>query len=218
MPQQPTTKGERTRARIVAQVAPLFNKRGFAGANMADLIATTGLRAGGVYRHFDGKEALAIAAFDHAAAKHWAFYNDAVAGAGDAVARLAAFAAAMASIVETPLIPGGCPILNAAIEMDDAHPALPALRTRVRRAMDGLIGLVRRILTDGIKDGQIAPSIDPSAEARLVIATLEGGIMLAKLYGDPSIAREAAARVAERARTLGANPHSRRAVRRRASR
>ena len=76
----PRSKGERTRERIVAQVAPLFNQRGFAGASMADLIAVTGLQAGGVYRHFAGKEALAIAAFDHASARHWAFYNEAVAG------------------------------------------------------------------------------------------------------------------------------------------
>lgn len=202
MPQNTPTKGERTRARIVADVAPLFNERGFAGASMADLIGATGLRAGGVYRHFEGKEALAIAAFDHAAATHWTFYQKAVAGATGAAERVAALATAMASIVETPLIAGGCPLLNAAIEMDDAQPAMPAMRARVRRAMELLVGLPRRILTEGIVAGEIASSIDAAAEARLVIATMEGAIMLAKLYDDPAIAREAAGRVADRARAL----------------
>lgn len=208
----PRSKGERTRERIVAQVAPLFNQRGFAGASMADLIAVTGLQAGGVYRHFDGKEALAIAAFDHAAARHWAFYNEAVAGVDGAVNRAVALVDAVASIVERPIVAGGCPLLNAAVETDDAHPAMPGLRARVRRAMDKVIGLGRDILADGVASGELPPSVDAAAEARLAVATIEGAIMLAKLYNDPSIAREAAARVSERIRALaGDGPPRRRA-------
>jgi TetR/AcrR family transcriptional repressor of nem operon len=51
-----TTKGERTRARIVATAAPLFNQRGYVGASMADLMAATGLEKGGIYRHFESKD------------------------------------------------------------------------------------------------------------------------------------------------------------------
>lgn len=210
----PRSKGERTRERIVVQVAPLFNQRGFAGTSMADLIAVTGLRAGGVYRHFAGKEALAIAAFDHAAARHWAFYNEAVAGTTGAVNRAVALVNAVAGIVEQPIVPGGCPLLNAAVETDDAYPAMPALRARVRRAMDKVIGLGRQILADGIAAGELPQSIDASAEARVAVATIEGAIMLAKLYNDPSIAREAAARVGDRIRALAGDAPARRRARR----
>ena len=210
----PRSKGERTRERIVAQVAPLFNQRGFAGASMADLIAVTGLQAGGVYRHFAGKEALAIAAFDHAAARHWAFYNEAVAGVDGAVNRAVALVNAVASIVERPIVAGGCPLLNAAVETDDAHPAMPGLRGRVRRAMDKVIGLGRDILADGIATGELPPSVDAAAEARLAVATIEGAIMLAKLYNDASITREAAARVSERIRALAGDGPARRRARR----
>lgn len=213
-PRPSKSKGERTRERIVAQVAPLFNQRGFAGASMADLIAVTGLQAGGVYRHFDGKEALAIAAFDHAAARHWAFYNEAVAGVDGAVNRAVALVNAVASIVERPIVAGGCPLLNAAVETDDAHPARPGLRARVRRAMDKVIGLGRDILADGIAAGELPPSVDAAAEARLAVATIEGAIMLAKLYNDPSITREAAARVSERMRALAGDGSPRRRARR----
>ncbi len=214
----PRSKGERTRERIVAQVAPLFNQRGFAGASMSDLIAVTGLRAGGVYRHFEGKEALAIAAFDHAAARHWAFYNEAVADATGAVNRAAALVNAVASIVERPIVPGGCPLLNAAVETDDAHPAMPALRARVRRAMDKVIALGRQILDDGIAAGELSPAVDAAAEARCAVATIEGAIMLAKLYNDPSIAREAAAHVSERIHALAGGTRRRRRTSRRRAR
>ncbi|HTJ22157.1 MAG TPA: TetR/AcrR family transcriptional regulator [Gemmatimonadaceae bacterium] len=217
-PRLPKSKGERTRERIVARVAPLFNQRGFAGASMADLIAATGLRAGGLYRHFEGKEALAIAAFDHAAARHWAFYNEAVAGATGAIDRAVALVDAVASIVEQPIVAGGCPLLNTAVETDDAHPGMPALRARVRRAMDKVIGLGRQILADGIATGELPPSVDAAAEARFAVAAIEGAIMLAKLYNDPSIAREAAAHVGERIRTLAGGPRPRRRTSRKRTR
>ena len=52
-------KGELTRQRIIAQAAPIFNQRGFAGCSMQDLMEATGLEKGGLYRHFSGKEELA---------------------------------------------------------------------------------------------------------------------------------------------------------------
>jgi hypothetical protein len=121
----------------------------------------------------------------------------------------------VASIVERPIVAGGCPLLNAAVETDDAHPAMPGLRGRVRRAMDKVIGLGRDILAEGVATGELPPSVDAAAEARLAVATVEGAIMLAKLYNDPSIARDAAAHVSERIRALaGDGPARRRRARR----
>src|ERR1700759_3552404 len=60
------SKGDRTRARIIEQSAPIFNKQGSAGTALSDLMDATGLRKGGLYRHFAGKEKLAAAAFDYA--------------------------------------------------------------------------------------------------------------------------------------------------------
>ena len=59
------TKGERTREGIVAAAAPLFNQRGYAASSMSDVMAATGLEKGGIYRHFESKDELALAAFDH---------------------------------------------------------------------------------------------------------------------------------------------------------
>ena len=60
------TKGERTRRRIVERAAALFNTRGVAGASMSDVSEAAGLEKGGVYNHFESKDALALAAFDYA--------------------------------------------------------------------------------------------------------------------------------------------------------
>src|SRR5215472_10592330 len=57
------TKGEMTRQKILEQAAPLFNRLGYAGCSMQDIMAATGLEKGGLYRHFSSKEELAEAVF-----------------------------------------------------------------------------------------------------------------------------------------------------------
>lgn len=53
---QAMSKGEKTRQRIVAEAATLFNERGFEGGSLTDLMDATGLEKGGIYRHFSSKE------------------------------------------------------------------------------------------------------------------------------------------------------------------
>src|ERR1017187_2539450 len=62
-------KGELTRERIIAQAAPIFNQRGFAGCSMQDVMEATGLEKGGLYRHFSSKEELAAEAFRYSLAQ-----------------------------------------------------------------------------------------------------------------------------------------------------
>jgi len=59
-------KGEETRRRIVTEAAVLFNQRGFDGGSISELMKTTGLEKGGIYRHFSSKEEIAAEAFDYA--------------------------------------------------------------------------------------------------------------------------------------------------------
>ncbi len=60
------SKGDQTRQRIIAEAASLFNRRGFEGGSLLDVMEATGLEKGGIYRHFSSKEELAAAAFDYA--------------------------------------------------------------------------------------------------------------------------------------------------------
>lgn len=68
---QHLSKGERTRQRIVAAAAPIFNRHGYEGSSLTDLMAATGLGKGGIYRHFSSKEELAAEAFDYTWEAAW---------------------------------------------------------------------------------------------------------------------------------------------------
>ena len=65
------TKGEQTRRKIVEAAAPIFNKRGYEGSSLSDLMEATGLKKGGIYRHFSSKEELAAEAFDYTWEAAW---------------------------------------------------------------------------------------------------------------------------------------------------
>ena len=87
-------------------------------------------------------------------------------------------------------VSGGCPLLNTAVEADDAH---PALRARARATMDDWYGMIHRIVSRGIERGELRAETDPNEVATVLISSLEGAIMMSKLYDDPAHVRRVAA-------------------------
>lgn len=150
-------------------------------ASIADLMRVTGLQKGGIYNHLKSKDELAIAAFDYAIAAIKQHYRDALLGKKHTIERLQAIIAVFSSFVDYPLINGGCPLLNTAIESDDTH---PQLRQRAQQAMNSWQELMSQIIAKGIEKGEIRFTIDPDQVTTIIIATLEGAMMLSKLYSD----------------------------------
>lgn len=188
-------KGEETREHILRQAAAVFNRLGYAGASVSDLEAATGLRTGGIYRHFPGgKEALAREAFRHAVRHFDERFEAAAAAPGDAIDRLHAVVAVYRRHAVEPPLPGGCPVMNVAIEHDAGGSA--ELRRQARRAMDHWLALVRTIVADGQARGELRPEPAPETVATMVLATMEGAIMLAGLYRDVAHVERAAEQLA----------------------
>lgn len=175
------SKGTQTKEMILERCAQLFSKQGYFGSSLSDIMQETGLEKGGIYNHFSSKEQLALEAFDYAFSLLDQRMRLALGGKTHAVERLYAILVYFQSLLEEPVIVGGCPILNTAIEADDAQ---PALRERAMHAMNSLRSTIERIVTKGIQRGELRPEIDVAACASLFIASLEGAIMLSKLYRD----------------------------------
>ncbi len=184
------SKGEQTREMILAQAAQLFSRQGYFGSSLSDIMHETGLEKGGIYNHFSSKEQLALEAFDHVIALLEQRIRRLLSGKTHAIDRLLALVSHFQSLIDDPIVVGGCPILNTAIEADDAH---PALRDRARVAMDRLRDTIERIIARGIQRQEIRPEVDVDTFVTVFIATLEGAVMLSKLYQDPAHMQRAAA-------------------------
>src|SRR5271168_4188357 len=174
------TKGEQTRRDIVEKAAPLFNQKGFEGTSLAVLMQATGLQKGGIYRHFSGKRELAAEAFDYAWEKAVRGRLDGVAEVPDCVDRLKK---TIDNFVERRqgLVPGGCPLMNTAVEADDGN---PVLRARARKALQGWTERLSRITAEGIQKSQIDRHVTPRQLSQLIISSLEGALLISRLQKD----------------------------------
>lgn len=197
------SKGEETRRRIVAQAAPVFNTHGYSGTSMSELLRATGLEKGGIYNHFASKEALALAAFDYAVGLVAERFAAAVAGKERAADKILAIAAVFVDYVIRPPLPGGCPVVNTAVEADDTE---PALRARAQEAMTSWQKLIGAFVKEGVRRGELSPAADPRAVASLVTALLEGALVLARLLDDPAHLHRAYAHIEQYLAGLAAGP------------
>lgn len=179
-------KGEKTREYIIQQAAEIFNQHGYFGSSLSDIMRETGLRKGGIYNHFESKDELVIASFDYAIQLMTKRYAQAIQGEKTSIGQLIAVISVYENIIEDPPLKGGCPLLNTAIESDDAH---PVLREKARQAMDKWLKFIRLIIYKGIKSGEIHPSTDAESVATFITSTIEGGVMISKLYQDSTYMR-----------------------------
>jgi TetR/AcrR family transcriptional repressor of nem operon len=170
------TKGQQTRRKIVEAAAPIFNKRGYEGSSLNDLMEATGLKKGGIYRHFSSKEELAAEAFDYTWEAAWNARLLHVDEKANGVQKLKQL---IANFVDhrSP-VAGGCPILNTAIDADDGN---PVLRAHVAKALRSWVSRLQAIVEQAQKRGESRPRVDPRAVATLIVATLEGALMMSRL-------------------------------------
>jgi TetR/AcrR family transcriptional regulator, transcriptional repressor for nem operon len=172
-----SARGEATRRRIVEQSASAFNRHGYAGTSMSELMAVTGLEKGGLYRHFESKQDLAVAAFDYA----WETVNEPRRlGLENCESSLDKLLLLVKNFVEQPprTLPGGCPLLNTAVESDDGN---PVLRGKARAALDQWRDGIADIVRHGRQKGELRDDVEPVGVAIVVIAGLEGAVMMSRL-------------------------------------
>ena len=170
-------KASHRRRAILVSAAPIFNRRGFAGTSIADILKATDLEKGGLYNHFASKEELGIEAFEYAFGEVQSYFAAALAEVESGYARLLAFVDAFERYSERPVVDGGCPLANAALEADDA---LPFLRERVQSAFGTLRDTIARNVKRAVQKGELAATTDAEALTDLVISALEGALLLAR--------------------------------------
>jgi AcrR family transcriptional regulator len=179
-------KGEATRQRIIAEAAPIFNRRGFAGCSLQELMDATGLEKGGIYRHFESKEELAVEAFRYALAQSVKVRTEHLEGIPGSVEKLREM---VRRFVETPsAVVGGCPLMNTAIDADDGNPVLRELALQgIREWRERLAVIVR----EGVRRGEIKRGTQAKRVANTMIATLEGALMISRLEGSREALKDA---------------------------
>lgn len=169
---------EVTKETILQKSGVLFNTSGYKATSISEITDATGFTKGAIYRHFESKESLERETMAYLSGQMFEKMRAVIKPASTAGDKLRAIFAFFESYISHPPLKGGCPLMNAAIESDDAH---PGLKKEALKTLTVLRESVVYILAQGIEKKQIKSGIDKEFYATLIIATLEGGIMMSKL-------------------------------------
>ena len=172
------SKAEHTKTFIIEKVAPVFNKKGYAGTSLSDMTAATGLTKGSIYGNFKNKDEVAVAVYEYNARRLSEAQKDFVTLASTSLDKLKAFAEFYRQSWKKIFERGGCPVMNASVEADDN---LPFLKKHVQATIKGWANVIAKIIDQGKANGEFKKSIISIDYAYLIITLLEGGIMLSKI-------------------------------------
>jgi TetR/AcrR family transcriptional regulator, transcriptional repressor for nem operon len=172
------SKAERTRQFIIEKTAPLFNSKGFDGTSLNDLQEATGLTKGSLYGNFEDKEDIAREAFRYSINKVRSLVKDKLTGVPTHKMRLYALFDFYAQYVFNPPVPGGCPLLNTAVEADDHR---TSMRSIVAREISYTVEFLAAMIADGIKAGEFRRDAKPHRLAYTFFCAVEGALMVSRV-------------------------------------
>lgn len=172
---------DETKQKILKKSGVLFNTQGYKATSISDITSATGFTKGAIYRHFENKAVLEKETLFHLSTVMFEILRERIRCQKTAGDKLRAIFRYFESYISNPEVKGGCPLLNAAIEADDTN---PVLRREALKILDILRESVIAILKNGIRYQQIRKDADTEYYATIIIASLEGAIMMSKLRGN----------------------------------
>lgn len=166
-----------TRERLLNEMTRLVQRQGFGSTSVNDVLQAAGFKKGTLYYHFPAKEELGLAVLERARDDFLAFLDSALAAPTPMEALERFFKAALGEHRKSGFV-GGCLWGNTALEMSDSNPVYAGF---VKQVFDEWLCRIKRVIHAGQEAGQIRTD-QPAAElARLVVAGIEGGIMMSRL-------------------------------------
>ena len=175
--------GMEARERLVRSAQELLWERGYVATSPKAIQQRSGAGQGSMYHHFAGKADLARVALDRTAAAERERAERLLSGPGTALDRLTGYLLRERDALR------GCPVGRHALDPEVV--ADDALREPVAATFTWLRGRLTEIVAQGRAAGEFPAGLDPARVAAAVVATVQGGYVLARADGDPAALTEA---------------------------
>src|ERR1700751_543894 len=170
-----TAKGARTRARIVEEGAPLIHERGVAGPTLKDGKVAEKVSGSQMYHYFPDKNDLVQAVIDYQA--------DAIVNRNRQALSSANGVEAWRNMVITAAkrtkAKGGCQLGSLVGQLAESDPEARAL---IAAGFDQWAAAIGEGLRSLHAEGKLRTDIDPDDLATTLLATLQGGLLLAQVH------------------------------------
>jgi AcrR family transcriptional regulator len=166
-----------TSDRLIESTRELLWERGYVGTSPKAILERAGAGQGSMYHHFTGKPDLALAAIRRTAEEMRAGAAGVLDGPGTPYERIEAYLRRHRDVLR------GCPIGR--LTMDPEVTASDELRAPVDETLDWLREQLAGIVEEGKEQGCFAPGLDSEEVAAAIVATVQGGYVLARASGSP---------------------------------
>ncbi len=170
--------GVSTSERLIESTRALLWERGYVGTSPKAILERAGAGQGSMYHHFKGKPDLALAAIRRTAEEMVATTTAVLDGPGTPYERIEAYLLREREVLR------GCPVGR--LTMDPEVVADDALRAPVDETLDRLRARLAEVVEEGKEQGELAPGLDSAEIAAAVVATVQGGYVLARASGSPA--------------------------------
>ncbi|MFD9391365.1 TetR/AcrR family transcriptional regulator [Streptomyces sp. NPDC060000] len=167
-----------TSERLIESTRELLWERGYVGTSPKAILERAGAGQGSMYHHFKGKPDLALAAIRRTADELRATAEGVLDGPGTPYERIRAYLTRERDVLR------GCPVGR--LTMDPDVIASDELRAPVDETIDLIRERIAYLVEEGKEQGEFGPGLDGEAIAATVVATVQGGYVLARASGSPA--------------------------------
>lgn len=166
-----------TRDRILAAAGSLLRRKGFRGTGLSEIIAESAAPRGSIYFHFpDGKEQIVREAMLVEVRRISEILVTLTRESADPVEAIRAYVLGAAEELESSDFLFGCPVAPVILDLPEPD---SALADACQEALDEWCGIYTRSLEEaGVEESRA------SSLATMAVASLEGGILLARARRD----------------------------------
>ncbi|WP_405896520.1 TetR/AcrR family transcriptional regulator [Streptomyces sp. NBC_00727] len=164
-----------TQDRLIEATRELLWERGYVGTSPKAIQQHAEVGQGSMYHHFTGKPDLALTAIRRTADEMREAAGGVLDAPGSAYERISAYLLRERDVLR------GCPVGR--LTMDPEIIASDELREPVDETITWLRGRLAAIVREGVGAGEFAPGLVPEDIAASIVATVQGGYVLARAAG-----------------------------------
>lgn len=166
------------RATLLSKAEQLIRTRGYAGFSYADLSAAVGITKAAIHYHFPTKENLVSSAIEEYRARYAEAFRRIEADHPHALDRIDAYGRLYLAGLDQGV---GCLCAALAVE----HDVLPeVLKTATASFFAQHLARLEQIYVDGLARKQVSAALTGREAARMILATLEGALLIERLLGE----------------------------------
>jgi len=169
-----------TRDRILQAAVDLMWRHGYPGTSPAQIMQATGVGQGSFYHHFPDKRSLGLAVVDEIVRANTEAMDGIFRPEVPPMERIRHWIEGISHQYRPPC-DRGCPLGKLGIEMSAED---PAFRERLTAGFARIRERIVRALREADAAGEIDPEKDPDGLAEVILAIVEGAILIAQCEGE----------------------------------